>query len=58
MSHANVSHVLRMVLAENKGQVLTEALILGIDQSVLYYLNAVENSENEMKNMVEVDHGK
>jgi len=32
-------HVLRMVLNENRGNVLTEALGLGIEQAVMFYLS-------------------
>lgn len=41
----NLSHVLNMVLYENKGQVLTEALIVGIERCVAHYMNAVESNE-------------
>lgn len=40
----DLTHVLRMVLNDNVGQRITEALIIGIDQSVHYYLGEIQNS--------------
>ena len=41
----NLTHVLRMVLGENKGQVLTEAMILGLEASITFYMNRITQSE-------------
>lgn len=40
----DLTHVLRMVLNDNMGQRITEALIIGIDESVHHYLSAVQGS--------------
>jgi len=40
----DLTHVLRMVLNDNMGQRITEALIIGIDVAVHHYLGAVQNS--------------
>lgn len=37
-----------MVLLDNKGQVLTEALCLGIEHSVLYYVETLAAAESRM----------
>ena len=42
----DLTHVLRMVLNDNMGQRITEALIIGIDVSVHQYLGAVQHSTN------------
>lgn len=41
----DLAHVLRMVLNDNMGQRITEALIIGIDEAVHHYLGAVQNSK-------------
>lgn len=38
----DVSHVLNMVLLDNKGNTLTEALVIGIERSVLMYIGNIE----------------
>lgn len=38
----DLQHVLDMVLLDNKGSVLTEALVIGIGQSVLMYIGNIE----------------
>lgn len=40
-SEADIQHVLRMVLNDNRGNTLTEALGLGIESSVLHYLKQI-----------------
>lgn len=42
----DLTHVLRMVLNDNMGQRITEALIIGIDESVHHYLAEIQNSTN------------
>lgn len=42
----DLTHVLRMVLNDNMGQRITEALMIGIDESVHHYLAAIQNSTN------------
>ena len=44
----DLTHVLRMVLNDNMGQRITEALIIGIDESVHHYLSAVTHATNGM----------
>ena len=38
----DLTHVLNMVLLDNKGNTLTEALVIGIERSVLMYLGNIE----------------
>ena len=42
VSYEDLQHTLRMVLNDNRGQSLTEALTLGIEFSVEHYLRAIE----------------
>lgn len=51
----DLSHVLRMVLNDNTGQRITEALIIGIDESVHYYLGEIENSTKGMSVPYEIE---
>jgi hypothetical protein len=37
----DLQHVMTMVLLDNKGQVLTEAMCLGIEASVFHYLRVL-----------------
>lgn len=43
---ADLQNVLRMVLNDNRGNTLTEALSLGIEQSVIHYLNAIKQPDD------------
>jgi hypothetical protein len=38
----DLRHVLDMVLLDNKGSMLTEALVIGIGQSILMYIGNIE----------------
>lgn len=38
----DLTHVLNMVLLDNKGNTLTEALVIGIERSVLMYIGNIE----------------
>lgn len=40
------THVLRMILNENKGNVLTEALCFGIEHSFVHYVEAITFQQN------------
>ena len=42
VSYEDLQHTLRMVLNDNRGQTLTEALTLGIEASVEHYLRALK----------------
>lgn len=59
MTDLNIPHVLKTVLNDNRGQVLTEALCLGIEQCVLFYLNSLKQAEQrDLARMEEgVNHG-
>jgi hypothetical protein len=48
-SEDDLKNVLRIVLPENKGNILTESLMLGIEAAVLGYLNAISNKSNLTK---------
>ena len=36
-------NVMRMVFPENKGNVLTEAMMFGLEHSILHYLRAISD---------------
>jgi hypothetical protein len=48
-------HVMRMVFPENKGNILTEAMMMGLEQSILHYLRVVTKPESQPG--VEVENG-
>lgn len=41
---ADIKHVINMVISDNKGQVLTEALCIGIEQSIVHYCTRIQES--------------
>ena len=45
MNPENLKHVLRMVLGDNKGQVLTEAMCLGLESAIVFYMNTFDAAE-------------
>lgn len=45
MLHENLTNVLRMVLADNKGQVLTEALCFGMEHMIVSHMRVIEQAE-------------
>lgn len=44
-SEEDLQHVMRMVLPENKGNVMTEALMMGIEASIIHYLKAITDDK-------------
>ncbi len=44
VTREDLTNVLNMVLADNRGNSLTEALCLGIERSVLLYVGKIEES--------------
>lgn len=46
----DLRNVMRIVLPENKGNVLTESLMLGIEAAIIGYLKAVSHKEQMEKN--------
>jgi hypothetical protein len=44
-SEGDLRHVMRMVLLDNKDCKMTEALMLGIEESIVLYLKSVTHSE-------------
>jgi hypothetical protein len=49
-SEDDLKNVLRIVLPENKGNILTESLMLGIEAAVIGYLKAVSNKQGLEEN--------
>ena len=56
VSYEDLQHTLRMVLNDNRGQTLTEALTLGIEASVEHYLRALEPKPAQLQSS-EVGYG-
>jgi len=45
-SEGDLRHVMRMVLLDNKQCLLTEALMMGIEESIVMYLKSVTQKED------------
>ena len=51
-SPEDAGHVVGMILQENKGSLLTEALIIGIQQSVIHYSLRIQESAKKSLELV------
>jgi len=54
-SDTDVSMVLRDVLISNQGNVITEAMGLGIERAVLFYLNQLRKPEPDVNDVPEIE---
>ena len=54
-SEEDLQNVMRMVLPENKGNVLTEAMMLGIEASILHYLKNISADKVSAEDIPVID---
>lgn len=53
----DVRHVCKMVLQDNKGQVITEALGIGLEEAIVFYCQRIHDDAQRAIQLAEKENG-
>lgn len=55
INEGDFEHIFRMVLNDNRGNVITEAMVLGLEATIIHYIKQLTANTKSVDDIPEID---